>query len=79
MITFQTEKEPKIQLFDFRAFQIKMQMPSHEKILLQILFEAFPITSRSTIQRHKTHFKNSFKANATNSNDKSSNSWIPGS
>ena len=31
---------------DFGAFQIKMQIPSHEKILLQMLIGAFHITSR---------------------------------
>ena len=36
----------KKKLFDFGAFQIKIQMPSHEKILLQMLFGAFQITSR---------------------------------
>ena len=30
-----TEADPKMKFFDFGAFQIKMQMPSHEKILLQ--------------------------------------------
>ena len=29
---FQTVNGPKIQFFDFEAFQIKMQMPSHVKV-----------------------------------------------
>ena len=45
MINFKTEKGPKMKCFDFGKFQIKM--PSHKKILFQILFGAFHITSRS--------------------------------
>ena len=46
MINFTTEKEPKIKLFDFGAFQIIMQMLSHYKIIFHVLFGAFHITSR---------------------------------
>ena len=40
------EKESKMKFFDFGAFQIKMQLISHDKILLQMFFGAFHITSR---------------------------------
>ena len=39
-----TEKEPKMKVFDFGAFQIIMQLLSHEKKLLQLLFWTFHIT-----------------------------------
>ena len=31
-------KEPKLKLFDFGAFPIKILMPSHDKIILHMLF-----------------------------------------
>ena len=34
-----------MKLFDFGAFQLKKQMPSHDEILLQMLILAFHITS----------------------------------
>ena len=46
VINFKTEKEPKMIFFDFGAFQINMQMPSHDKMIFQMLFGAFHITSR---------------------------------
>ena len=47
LINFQTEKEPEMKILDFGAFQNKMQMPSHDKILFHVLFVAFHITSRT--------------------------------
>ena len=47
VINFKTERELKMKFFDFGAFQIKMQMPSHDKIVLQMLFGAFHFTSRT--------------------------------
>ena len=38
---FKTEKEPKMKFFDFGAFQINGQMPSHDKIIFHMLFGAF--------------------------------------
>ena len=35
-----------MKLFDFGAFQNKMQMPLHEKIIFHMLFGAFHMTSR---------------------------------
>ena len=46
VINFKTEKETKMKFFDFWAFQNKMQMPSHDKIIFHMLFGAFLITSR---------------------------------
>ena len=40
MITFKTEKEPKIKFFDFGAFQKIMKMVSREKIIFHMLFGA---------------------------------------
>ena len=51
VINFQTKKEPKMKFFDFGAFQNKMQMSSHDKIIFRILFETFHITSRNVRQR----------------------------
>ena len=39
----------KIQLFDFGAFQRKIQMPSHDKILFHMLFGTFHGTSRTQL------------------------------
>ena len=36
-----TEKEPKMKLFDFGAFQKILKILSHDKILLHMLFGAF--------------------------------------
>ena len=38
-----------MQVFDFGAFQIEMEIPSHVKILRQMLFGAFHIIPRSII------------------------------
>ena len=38
MINFKTEKEPKMELFDFWAFQNFMKMLSHDKIIFHMLF-----------------------------------------
>ena len=47
VINFNTEKEPKMELFDFGIFQNSMQMLSHDKIILQMLFGTFHNTSRT--------------------------------
>ena len=47
VINFITEKEPKMKFFDFGAFQNEMQMLSHHKIIFQMVFWAFHITSRT--------------------------------
>ena len=47
MINFKTQKEPKMKLFDFGAFQKNMQMLSHDKIIFHMLFEAFHDTPRN--------------------------------
>ena len=47
MINFKTEKEPKMILFDFGAFQKNMQMLSHDKIIAHMLFGVFHMTSRT--------------------------------
>ena len=44
--SFKTEKEPKMELFDFWAFQNFMKMLSHDKIIFHMLFWAFHITPR---------------------------------
>ena len=49
MINFKTEKEPKMKFFDFGAFQNKMQIPSHDKIIFHVLFGAFHITFRKDV------------------------------
>ena len=46
VINFQRENQPKIKLFDFGAFQIKMHMASREKYIFHMLFGAFYITPR---------------------------------
>ena len=45
-ISMETEKEPRIKFFDFKAFQNKMHIPSNVKIIFHMLFEVFHITSR---------------------------------
>ena len=47
VINFEKEKELKMKFFDFGAFQNKMQMPSHDKIIFHMLFVAFYINSRA--------------------------------
>ena len=47
VINFKTEKELKVELFDFWAFQNFMQMLSHDKIIFHMLFGAFHVTSRT--------------------------------
>ena len=47
MINLITVKEPKIKFFDFRAFQINGQMPSHDKIIFHMVFGAYYITTRN--------------------------------
>ena len=46
VINFRTEKEPKMKFFDFGAFQINGQMPSHDEIIFHMRFGAFHITPR---------------------------------
>ena len=46
VINFKTENEPKMKFFDFGAFQINEQMPSHDKIIFHMLFRTFHITPR---------------------------------
>ena len=46
VINFKTEKEPKMKLFDFWAFQNFMKMLSHDKIIFHMLYGTFQITSR---------------------------------
>ena len=41
VINFWTEKEPKMKIFDFGAFQKIRKMLSHDKILFHMLFGAF--------------------------------------
>ena len=41
VINFKTEKEPKMKFFDFGAFQNKMQMSSHDKIIFHMLLGHF--------------------------------------
>ena len=43
---FLNNKEPKMKFINFGAFWEKIQMPSHDKILLHMLFGAFHGTSR---------------------------------
>ena len=43
----QARKEPKMNMFDFGAFQEKLHMLSREKYLLQKLFGAFQDTPRN--------------------------------
>ena len=52
VIDLKTRKEPKINMFDFEAFQEKMHMLSREKYPLQMLFGAFQDTSRTIITTH---------------------------
>ena len=40
VVNFKTAKELKMNVFDFLTFPRKMQMPSQEKILIHMLFEA---------------------------------------
>ena len=47
MIDFRSEKEPDMKFFDFGSFQILRQILSHDKIIFDIVFGAFHITSRS--------------------------------
>ena len=47
VINFKTEKEPKMNLFDFGAFQKIMQMLSHDKIIFHMLLGAFHDTPRN--------------------------------
>ena len=47
VINFKAEKEPKMKLFDFGAFQNLKQMLSHDKIIFHMLFGAFQVTPRS--------------------------------
>ena len=47
VINLKTEKEPKMKFFDFGAFQNKMQLPSHDKIIFHMLSGAFHIASRN--------------------------------
>ena len=47
VIDLKTRKEPKMNIFDFGAFQKQMHMPSRAKYLLHILFGAFQETSRT--------------------------------
>ena len=49
VINFKTEKEPKMKFFDLGAFQNKMQMQSHDKIIFHVLFGAFHITSQKDV------------------------------
>ena len=44
VIDLKTRKEPKMNMFDFGAFQEKLHMLSREKYLLQKLFGAFQDT-----------------------------------
>ena len=46
VIDLKTRKEPKINMFDFGAFQGKLHMLSRAKYLLQRLFGAFQDTPR---------------------------------
>ena len=46
MIYFKTEKEAKMKFFDFGAVQKIMQMLSHDKIIVHMLFGAFHDTHR---------------------------------
>ena len=52
MIDFKTEKEPKMNMFHFGAFQEKMHMLSRAKYLLQRLFGAFQDTPRNRLKNH---------------------------
>ena len=47
LINFKTEKEPKMILFDFGAFQKNMQMLSHDKIIAHMIFGVFHMTFRT--------------------------------
>ena len=47
MTNFKTENEPEIELFDFGVFQIKIKMPSHDKIIFHMLFGVFHIIFRN--------------------------------
>ena len=49
MINFKTDKEPKMKLFDFWAFQNFTQILSHDKIIFHMLFGAIQITSRKSL------------------------------
>ena len=49
VINFKTEKELKMKFSDFLAFQNKMQVSSHDKIIFHMLFRAFRITPRNII------------------------------
>ena len=46
---FKTDKEPKMKLFDFWAFQNFTQILSHDKIIFHMLFGEFQITSRKSL------------------------------
>ena len=54
MINFLTEKEPKLKLFDFEAFQKNNQMLSHDKIIFHMLFGAFHDTPRVEIDLYES-------------------------
>ena len=41
------KNEPKMKVFDFGAFQIKMHMASREKYIFHMLFGEFHITPRN--------------------------------
>ena len=60
VINFKTRKKPKMNMFDFGAFQKQMYMPSREKYLLHILSEAFQVPSRTIQTSGRTALSETF-------------------
>ena len=58
-LAFEKQKEScwktEIQLFDFRAFQLNIQMQSHDKMIFYLLVGAFYITSREIFIQPTRH------------------------
>ena len=52
--SFKIKNEPKMKVFDFGAFQIKMHMTSREKYILRMLVRAFHITPRNIFNSMKS-------------------------
>ena len=52
VINFKAEKEPKMKFFDCGAFQNKMQMPSHDKIIFHMFLGHVILLPVTSIKRH---------------------------
>ena len=64
-----TAKEPKLQFFHFEAFQNKMQMPTHDRIIFHMLFEVCYISSRMhSVKPFKSKNRDKIDLDASNPN-----------